>query len=745
VPGPPRAASSRSDMAVDTPHSRLRFGVFEVDTRSGELRKAGSRIKLQDQPFKVLLALLEHPGEVVTREELRARVWPDDSFGAFDHGVNVAIAKLRSALGDSADTPRYVETLHRRGYRFVFPVEEPRNVSNVGTSQTSDIAERSAGQSDSESVLSDLSGDIAQSSTWVRDRRGSRWLAVGLIAITATGAAVFASRLLRHHAPAASAKTAVNLNITRVTNNGNVAYVGLSPDGRYMAYVLRGKAGLGLWMRVLGTQTDAQILPPVLRDFRSVTFSPDGTQLFFPRSSPTDWFYRDLFSMPVLGGTPRLLMNNVDSPVSFSPDGRQILFMRKNSTRNTAQVFVANSDGGGERLLLTVDKAGSSWQNGGAWSPDGTTVVVSVGYWPTGSELDAISLSDGSARKIYTSKQSIGRPVWLPEGDAIVAKMEDKNEHSQIWLFPYPQGEPRLITHDLEEYHEFIDATRDGKTIAAIAWKTINNIFVFAAGDASHGKQITFGEQDINSATLLPSGRILIHESGNPDGELWTMNADGTQRVLFSSLRGISFVSRCGSYIVFQARQEDTTLLIRTDADGLRPRTLTAGGLVSPSCSPSGGFVYYADWVVRPQRLLKIPLEGGEPIQIGEVPGKWLVGDVAISPDGKLLAFPYQDQNDEARSTLAVIPSDGGPPVKTFPDVRGSVQWSPNGCCIVRYELRDAVQQLVEQPLAGGKPRDLARFSSGRSEAFNWSLDGKWLYIAHGDVRSDAVLISNFR
>jgi DNA-binding response OmpR family regulator len=94
-----------SDRTV--PH--FRFGIFEVDPRSGELRKAGSRIKLQDQPFKVLLALLERPGEVVTREELRARVWPDDSFGAFDHGVNVAIAKLRSALGDSADTPRYVE------------------------------------------------------------------------------------------------------------------------------------------------------------------------------------------------------------------------------------------------------------------------------------------------------------------------------------------------------------------------------------------------------------------------------------------------------------------------------------------------------------------------------------------------------------------------------------------------------------------------------------------------------------
>ena len=100
----------------------LRFGVFDVDLRSGELRKSGSKISLQEQPFKILTALLEHPGEVVTREELRSLIWPQESFGDFDHAVCVAVAKLRTALGDSADVPRYVETLHRRGYRFIFPL-----------------------------------------------------------------------------------------------------------------------------------------------------------------------------------------------------------------------------------------------------------------------------------------------------------------------------------------------------------------------------------------------------------------------------------------------------------------------------------------------------------------------------------------------------------------------------------------------------------------------------------------------
>src|SRR6185295_17966736 len=102
--------------------SVVRFGIYEIALQSGELRKAGVRIKVQQQPLKLLEILLERPGEVVTREDLRSRIWPNESFGDFDQAVNVAIAKLRGALGDSADNPRFIETLPRRGYRFIAEV-----------------------------------------------------------------------------------------------------------------------------------------------------------------------------------------------------------------------------------------------------------------------------------------------------------------------------------------------------------------------------------------------------------------------------------------------------------------------------------------------------------------------------------------------------------------------------------------------------------------------------------------------
>src|SRR5260221_2425727 len=112
----------------------LRFGVFEVDVRSRELRKQGVRIKLQEQPFQVLAVLLQRPGEVVTREQLRSQNWPPDTFVDFDNSLNTAINKLREALGDSADNPRFIETLPRRGYRFITPVtSEDRTASETAT------------------------------------------------------------------------------------------------------------------------------------------------------------------------------------------------------------------------------------------------------------------------------------------------------------------------------------------------------------------------------------------------------------------------------------------------------------------------------------------------------------------------------------------------------------------------------------------------------------------------------------
>jgi cholera toxin transcriptional activator len=125
-------------MPASQPNSRIaRFGVFELDLNAGELRKSGVKMRLQGQPFQVLALLLERAGEVVTREELQQKLWPSDTFVDFDHSLNTAINKVREALGDSASSPRFVETLARRGYRFIAPVQNPVQTQAQNTAPTS--------------------------------------------------------------------------------------------------------------------------------------------------------------------------------------------------------------------------------------------------------------------------------------------------------------------------------------------------------------------------------------------------------------------------------------------------------------------------------------------------------------------------------------------------------------------------------------------------------------------------------
>jgi TolB-like protein/DNA-binding winged helix-turn-helix (wHTH) protein/Flp pilus assembly protein TadD len=164
-------------------HRRLRFGVFEMDFRTGELRKHGMQVRLQKQPFQVLAMLLEHAGEVVTREELQKNLWPADTFVDFDHGLNKTINKIREALGDSAESPRFVETVSRRGYRFLAEVKDVGEVSTPvstpGTEVLSGAQESDLGKTTPQSVTHRRR---APSLTW---RRFGAVLAVGLVILAA--------------------------------------------------------------------------------------------------------------------------------------------------------------------------------------------------------------------------------------------------------------------------------------------------------------------------------------------------------------------------------------------------------------------------------------------------------------------------------------------------------------------------------------------------------------------------------
>ena len=276
------------------------------------------------------------------------------------------------------------------------------------------------------------------------------------------------------------------MTITRVTQSGNAANVAISPDGRYVVYVLREGEKQSLNVRQVATGSDVQVLPPDEVVIWCLTFSPDANYIDFVRSERNNIASTFLYRMPVLGGTPRLVMQEgLDFPTSYSPDGTQFAFMRVRSAE-LVDVLIANADGSKQRVLATRPYLdGFSW--GTAWSPDGKTIAVTTFEPAKGlrSVLWAISVGDGSMREIYSSPDPIGRLRWLPDGSGLLAPIV-KTDRGQIWFIPFPKGQAQA-SHERPDGLpvQFVDLTQDGRTLVATQVTKVSDLWLALGGVTS--------------------------------------------------------------------------------------------------------------------------------------------------------------------------------------------------------------------------------------------------------------------
>src|SRR5713226_6749356 len=273
----------------------LQFGVFQVDVRAGELRKNGVRLKLQEQPFQVLCLLLEHPGELVSREELRNRLWPADTFVDFDHGLNAAIKRLRDALGESADTPVFIETLARRGYRFIAPVEGGFAPGGIGTAPAPEQSK----------------------SSFLRP-----WVAIAFLSPIVI--AVLAWAMWRH--PSRPTEV-IERKLTSNSSENSVSSAAVSPDGKCLAYT----DNTGIYLKLIRKGETHQVPLPPNFSARVNDWFPDGSHLLISREEQAG--KASLWSISLFGGSPRQLTDD-GSGGSVSPDGAHIAFRRVDLTYN---------------------------------------------------------------------------------------------------------------------------------------------------------------------------------------------------------------------------------------------------------------------------------------------------------------------------------------------------------------------------------------------------------------------------
>jgi eukaryotic-like serine/threonine-protein kinase len=726
------APSSHSD-------TRLRFGLFEVELAAEKLFKRGRVVHLENKPFQVLVALLEKAGEIVTREELRARLWPDGTYVDFDEGLNTAIRKLRSALGDSAEAPIFIETVTRRGYRFLAPTSlvEAQVQDNMSPGTPVLPSEAAAGTTADASNLR-ASGERTRS--WLSA------LTVGLPALSLL-ALVAGWGILRFRSHLKAIPTSQAMEIRKLSETEGSQCVAISPDGRYLAYARKLGEKTSLRMRQIESAGDVEILAPEDVDFVGLTFSPDGNYLYFVRADKDDPGYKYLYVMPALGGPVKKLITDIDSPVSFSPSGREFVFTRGIPTKNWVEVRTAKADGSAERLLATITDCAAGYQPGANWSPDGRTITAVV--WHFGKEnrasLYAVPASGGNLQEIYSNRGGIGRPLWFPDGNAMLLVLADPGSHRwQLWTMSYPQGTLERITNDVGDYDSSMDLSRDGTRAATIEGTVTSRLWSVETKENMRAQQIPIGDSPAFDALDLSGGRLVVAGAGT----LWLMNADGSHRSVFAE--GFTGrLSRCGGFVMAVSTRDGIRHIERFESDGTHLTTLMSGNVLSPTCSPDGKFIYYVDYD-PPQKILRMAIDGGTSKDIAKVPGDGLIGSIDVSHDGKSLLVPWEQFTPTPTVEFGVISIDTGNSIQSVKAPGGlydlgEIRWSPDDSGVQYLLTRDGATNLWEQPLRGGKPKKLTNFDSEQIFNFTWSNDHKRLLLARGRVNSDIVLFTHLR
>ncbi len=543
-----------------------------------------------------------------------------------------------------------------------------------------------------------------------------------------------------------------SIKVTKVSGTHNAKIGAMSPDGNYLAYVLNTEGNESLWLRHLSSESNVQIVPPQHVAYSALRFSPDGSHIYYSHtllaSGPASQEY-DLYRIPVLGGTPKLLVKDIDSNPSFSHDGQRFVFLRANDPDpGKYHLIIANADGSEEKSIFSAPMAKLMFD--AAWSPDGKAVAGAIMDQTGDSMIAVISIDPGTGEQKTISRPPftlITKLAWLPDGSAlavIVQSAETNFNRQQLGLVSYPEGRLRPLTADTNDYAT-LSVSSDGKTIATVMQQSVRDVYVSSGhkADYSDAKQVTSGDP-VSTISWASDGRLLAEQQPS----IRVMDADGAIKGEIANEKdsGAMQPSGCNDGHVFFARGMIKPLGVsiwRSEADGTGLRRITEGkGDMLPMCSPDAKEVFYVDRVAA--AYMKVPVDGGKPERIFSGYAANAEG-YDISRDGKTAVLGTYDFKSQ-KPNITLVSVESGNALRTFeydPRHRGLLRFSPDGKGIV-YPIREkGVDNLWMQPLDGGPGRQLTNFTALKIYSYQWSPDGKGLALVRGDSRTDLVLIQD--
>jgi DNA-binding winged helix-turn-helix (wHTH) protein len=663
----------------DSQQGRIRFGLFELDRAAGELHRRGLPVRIQDQPFKILSTLLERPGEVVTRDELRHKLWPADTFVVFDESLNTAIRKLRYALGDSADNPTFVETVPRRGYRFIAPVDvKVKEGGSQGGSLDSSRTFQPTPQSvagDPLAIIPMLPLSNSQIDGAVRTARPSLFLVVGAVLVFAVSV-IAAAWVGSHHLAKIPEADFSRLSFGR----GLVRAARFAADGRSVIY--------------------------------SATWDADPVKLF---------------SVTVSGGrgTQNLQSLGLNADIlAVGPSGQMAVLLEPHfgavATIGTLAI-VPSGEHTTHKLMEDVQDA--------SWSGDGSRMVI------THYSGDRCSLELLPGKTLYATSGGawLSHPRFSSQGDKI-AFLEHPfaDDDSGFVAIVDLTGKKLTISRQFEGIWGLAWDPRDGKI-----W--IAGMETAARGVRSLYKLTTSGQQEL---VFPASGFLTLHDVSG-DGHLlltretWRGEVFGRiypsvkeQELGWLDNSFATDISNDGTTVLLAVQSEGASkgydaYIRRTDGSAARklgeglPTALSPDGKSALGISP---------WGLR-------PAETPEVMQFSEAQLSRTLTHDALShqwatwlPNGNSVLHQGNEAGHRQRDWVQDIRT--GQTTAITPEGTAGNQVSPDGKYVVAM---DSERQLWLFPLMGGEPRKLLGIEDGE-KPIRWSADGTSLFVANSKI-----------
>jgi Tol biopolymer transport system component/DNA-binding winged helix-turn-helix (wHTH) protein len=724
----------------------IRFGAFEVDLHAGELRKSGIRLKLQEQPFQILSLLLEQPGEIVTREEFQKKLWPGDTFVDFEHGLNTAITKLRQALSDEADNPRFIETLPRRGYRFIAPVMSAGN----GASSYLQPAAGTTDGADPSSPSFNADAAVAGSSSAFRPfhRRALTWLAV-LVFVCGLG---IAARFffLRPARPAWSEVRIAPLN--GLPHESDAAF---SPDGSQVAFGWAGplQDRTHIYVSQIGAESPRRLTTSPWYE-TSPVWSPEGKYIAFMRFS-RDGTEDGIYIASAFGGSERRVypLQNANSTkeIDWSPDGKYLSFAERNSPSEASSVYLLSLDTL-EKHALTFPPRGILGDSDPVFSPDGTSVAFLRDNLDT-QEIYIIPAQGGTPRQVTFDKRMIQGISWNADGRGIIYS-SNRGGTQSLWRIPARGGDPERLPVGSGARAVRPTVARQGDRMAYTNFTYTSDIWraeIPAAGakPAPPTKFITSTELE-EGPQYSPDGKHIVFQSTRTGNyEIWRCDPDGSNLVQLTHfagpLTGTPRWSPDSRQITFDTRPAGHSHVFVINAEGGQPRQLTSGDSENgvASWSVDGKFIYFASSRGGTWEVWKMPAQGGTPVQVtyqsGFAPQPSVDGRFIYYAKGRDLSGIWRVSVDGGEEKKII----DGPPATAwgyFAVTEKGIYYGdvPNHASLGVYFF-DFKTEKTSLALA------LQHFGSEGAPGMSISPDGRYvLYTALSQATVNVMLVDNF-